>query len=196
MLKTKRLSIVPTFRCTLNCKLCGNHIPDFRRQGNTPSDATLEEMKSDIEEYVKVCAENGIPFVLKKYYGDITEQHFGGWIDNTGLRDYGETNEEIAEKVMNCPQVRLENMHCFKGKLHRCSNSLFIGELGLYRTPNVSAGDFADLYDDTLSLDEKREAIGNFYKTPRASCRYCSWKDADIAERHPACEQLVKGIYF
>ena len=29
MLKTKRMSIVPTFVCTLRCRLCSNHMPEF-----------------------------------------------------------------------------------------------------------------------------------------------------------------------
>ncbi|MBQ7478699.1 MAG: 4Fe-4S cluster-binding domain-containing protein, partial [Selenomonadaceae bacterium] len=45
MLRTKRVSIVPTFVCTLKCKLCSNHMPEFA----SPPKATVEEMKADID---------------------------------------------------------------------------------------------------------------------------------------------------
>ena len=45
MLKTKRMSIVPTFVCTLRCRLCSNHMPAFQN----PPRASVEEMKADID---------------------------------------------------------------------------------------------------------------------------------------------------
>jgi hypothetical protein len=138
------------------------------------------------DETVSLLEKNGIPYVLKKYYGD--EQHFGGWIDNTGLRDLGEADGVVTAKAAGCAQVRLENMHCYRGKLHRCSNSLFLHELGLFE-PNPR--DFLDLYDDTLTSGAKRSVIADFYKTPRKSCRFCSWKDADTLQRYDAAEQIM-----
>lgn len=270
MLTTKRLSIVPTMRCTLNCRLCSNHMPDFT---HPPADATADEMIRDIDlslslidhiawlqfvggeiflhrdmarvyeyaftrkdefdkliietnatiapreeevaalkkfgdgcevmisdygklsyhrdEFIKILTENKIPYRLKKYFGEIEEQHIGGWLDNTGLRDYGESAEEVIRKAASCAQVRLENMHIYHGKLHRCSNSLFMTELGVL-TPNP--GDFVDITDDSLSRDEKREIIGKFYKYPRKSCRYCRWKNGDDPgeARYVAAEQVPR----
>ena len=261
-LKTKRLSIVPTLRCTLNCELCSNHMPEFKN----PHDAPVENIKRDIDslfalfdkiewlqfvggeiflhkdmaqvyehcrshaakfdrliietnatllpredeitvlkkygatckimisdygplstkrdKIIEILQETGIEIVQKKYYGD--DQHFGGWIENTGLRDYGEPDHVVAEKAAGCAQVRLENMHCFHGKLHRCSNSLFMTELGLFE-PNEK--DYLDLYDNNLSVSEKRNVIRDFYKTPRKSCRFCTWKDGVDAKRFPAAGQ-------
>lgn len=263
MLTTKRLSIVPTLRCTLRCKLCSNHMTKFIK----PVDATAEEMIRDIDilfclfdkigwlqfvggeiflhkgmaevyshclkhrdkfdkliletnatllprdaeiaalrrygpdaevmisdygvlssrrdEMIRVLEAGGIACDVKKYCDD--NQHFGGWIDNTGCRDYGESDDVVAAKAARCPQVLLENMHCFRGKLHRCSNSLFMTELGLF-TPND--GDYVDLTDPGVPDDAKREIIRKFYQYPRKSCHYCLWKDAEILPRFPAAEQL------
>jgi MoaA/NifB/PqqE/SkfB family radical SAM enzyme len=155
----------------------------------------LKVMISDYGELSKVRDEltvifdkNNVEYVLKKYYGD--DQHFGGWIDNSEMHDIGETDEEIEIKAAGCPQVRLQNMHCFRGKLHRCSNSLFISALGR-SSPNTR--DFVDLNDEAVSKDEKIAVIDNFYKTATATCRYCRWKDADDAElmaRFGAAEQV------
>ena len=269
MLRTKRMSIVPTFVCTLRCKLCSNHMPAFQN----PPKATVEEMKSDIDrlfqlfdkiewlqfvggeifthrqldevfEYCKqysdqfdrlivetnatiiptekemgsllsfgdrlkvmisdygelskerdtlvaILEQHGIEYVLKKYYGDLENQHFGGWIDNTPCRDLLEPDDYVTRQAAQCAQVRLENMHVFRGKLHRCSNSLFLSELGVC-VPNH--GDFVNL-NDGGSLEEKRAVIDKFYLYPRKSCHYCTWKSGNSAERYSAAEQK-KGKNF
>lgn len=263
MLTTKRMSIIPTFVCTLRCRLCSNHMPAFEH----PPTASVEEMKADIDVlfalfdriewlqfvggeifthkhldevfdycrkydsqfdrlivetnatimptqaeqrsllafgkklkvmisdygelsrardgFVKLCEENGIEYVLKRYHGDLESQHFGGWIDNTPCRDLLEPDEYVTRQAAQCAQVRLENMHVFRGKLHRCSNSLFLSELGVC-VPN--RGDYVDLHDGT-NPEEKRAMIGKFYDYPRKSCHYCTWKSGDAAERYGAAEQ-------
>ena len=263
-LVTKRMSIVPTFICTLRCKLCSNHMPDFQK----PPYATVEEMCADVDhlfdlfdriewlqfvggeifthkhldevfeycqkydeqfdrliiesnatlmptdaemaslltygnklkvmisdygelsrvrdEMVNVFEKNGIEYVLKKYYGNIESQHYGGWIDNTPCRDLLEPDDYVTNQSAKCAQVRLENMHVFKGKLHRCSNSLFLSKLGVC-VPNTN--DFVDLNDDALTREEKRQIIGTFYDYPRKSCHYCTWKSGDDAQRYSAAEQ-------
>lgn len=263
MLNTKRMSIVPTMRCTLRCKLCSNHVTEFKK----PIDATVEEMIRDIDilfelfdkiewlqfvggeiflhkgmaevydhckvhrgkfsklilesnatilpreaeitslrkygqdakvmisdygtlssksdEFIRILESNEIPYVVKKYHDD--DQHYGGWIDNTACRDYGESDSMVAAKAAHCPQVLLENMHCFRGKLHRCSNSLFMSELKLF-VPNDR--DYVDLLDKSQSDNMKRDIIKDFYIYPRKSCHFCSWKDADSLQRYPAAEQI------
>lgn len=263
MLQTKRMSIVPTFVCTLRCRMCSNHMPEF----HNPPKASVEEMKSDIDklfqlfdkiewlqfvggeifthkhldevfeyckkyssqfdrliietnatlmpteremesllsygsklkvmisdygslsrakdQWVDFMEKNAIEYVLKRYYGEAEEQHFGGWIDNTACRDLLEPDDYVTAQAAKCAQVRLENMHVFKGKLHRCSNSLFLSELGVC-VPNKD--DFVNLNDDT-TLERKREMISRFYDYPRKSCHYCTWKSGDSAERYGAAEQ-------
>jgi hypothetical protein len=140
-----------------------------------------------IDEVKKALDKAGVPFVLKKYYGD--NQHFGGWIDNSGIKDSCEQDEMIARRAAKCPQVKIENMHCLGGKLHRCSNSTFMSALGRVIP---AKNDFVDMNDASVSLEEKRGIIRDFYKTPRASCRYCLWSNADTGkmERFPAAEQI------
>ena len=262
---TKRMSIVPTFVCTLRCKLCSNHMPEFVK----PPKASVEEMCSDIDhlfelfdhiewlqfvggeifthkeldfvfehckkydntfdrliiesnatvmptfaeldsllsygkklkvmisdygklskardQMVEFFEVNNIEYVLKKYYGDIENQHFGGWIDNTLCRDLLEPDNYVTKQSAICAQVRLENMHIFRGKLHRCSNSLFLSELGVC-VPNKN--DYIDLNDMSISRDEKRKILNSFYDYPRKSCHYCTWKSGDSAIRYGAAEQV------
>jgi small nuclear ribonucleoprotein (snRNP)-like protein len=130
---------------------------------------------------------NGIPFIIKKYHDD--DQHFGGWIDNSKLVKSNETADEAHQRTLGCQQVKLKNMHCYRGQLNRCSQSCFMYTLGVVQ-PNP--GDSVDLNDNSISLDEKREIIANFYNYPRASCFYCVWSEMEknILARFPAAEQL------
>jgi hypothetical protein len=48
VITTKRLSVVPTMRCSLHCKLCCNHMPEFEKIG-FPKDPTVDEIKRDID---------------------------------------------------------------------------------------------------------------------------------------------------
>lgn len=155
--------------------------------------AKLKVMISDygklsqaLDTFVKILDQNGIEYVLKKYYGDAESQHFGGWIDNTPCRDLLEPDDYVTKQAAQCAQVRLENMHVFQGKLHRCSNSLFLSELGVC-VPNYE--DYVDLHDDS-PLEEKQRIIQRFYTYPRKSCHYCTWKSGDLLPRYGAAQQI------
>jgi hypothetical protein len=138
-------------------------------------------------EFQKIFEENGMSITEKKYHGK--DQHFGGWIDNSQMKASGETDEQIAERVAKCPQVRIINMHCLKGKLYRCANSAFLAELDIVP---YKEDDFVDLNDTVATFDKKQKIISDFYTRPRASCRYCLWSNADTGsmKRYPAAEQV------
>lgn len=137
------------------------------------------------DQFVAFGKETGIECLLKKYYGE--DQYFDGWIDNTDPRDLKEPEDVLDVMVRHCPQNRIRNMHCYDGKLHACSNSCFMLEMGLFPPPE---GDFVDLRDASKGREEKREIISHFYDHPLLSCRYCKQKYSDILPRHPAAEQL------
>ena len=259
----RRLAIVPTTECTLNCRLCGDFLygPVKRRAipladvcrdvdacfglfdrvewlqfvggevfiyrdfakllryaqkyrgrfdklvietnatiaPNAEEQAAMLEYGRDLyvfisnygelsykrDELVSFMDDNGIDHSMKKYHGE--GQYFNGWIDNTEPRDLKEPGDVLEVNSKNCPQNRIKNMHVYDGKLHRCSNSCFMLEMGLFPPKDR---DFVDLRDDSLSRDEKREIIGEFYDHARRSCRYCKQKYMAVLERHPAAQQV------
>ena len=128
---------------------------------------------------------HGIEYSLKKYHGE--GQYFNGWIDNTNPVDLKEPGDVLEVNAKNCPQNRIKNMHVYDGKLHRCANSCFMLELGVFPPKD---GDFVYLRDDSLSRDEKREILRSFYDSARQSCRYCKQKYMAILPRHPAAQQV------
>lgn len=137
------------------------------------------------DEMIAICDKEHIPYLCKGYNGE--NQYYDGWIDNSGFKKFSGTEEELVQQRAKCPQVRIKNMHCFNGRLHRCSNSCFMTELGVNK-PAVS--DYVDLYDNSRTLEEKKDIVRGFYVKPVMSCRICSWWNADHAERFPAAEQI------
>jgi hypothetical protein len=136
------------------------------------------------ENFVKFLDVHDIEYSLKKYHG--ANQYYDGWIDNTDPYDLKEPGDVLEVNSRNCPQNRIKNMHVYDGKLHRCSNSCFMLELGVFPPKER---DFVDLRDNSLSREEKREIIGEFYDYARRSCRFCKQKYMMILPRYPAAQQ-------
>lgn len=143
------------------------------------------ELSRARDRFVEFAEQNQIDYRLKKYYGK--DQYFEGWIDNNNPRDLKEPGDVLEVNAKNCPQYICRNMHCFNGKLHRCSNSCFMQEMGLFPPKD---NDFVDLRDNSKSIEEKRDIIREFYTHARRSCRYCKFKYIGILPRHPAAEQI------
>lgn len=262
-LNLRRLAIIPTLVCTLNCKLCSNYIPLFKGNVNhVPveelirdidkifeivdytewlqfvggeifmrkdlwqvykhllnykdrfdkliliTNATVLPCEKDIEifknygnniqiqisdygkysykinELVDILNDNNIPYVVKKYHGEI--QHYGGWIDNTSFEDKGRTEDELIEQHKNCGQVGMMNYHMYRGKIQGCARSLLASELGKIIPADR---DYVDLYDESQTIEEKKYIIAHFNDSPRVSCRSCaSFLDTTI--RYNAAEQI------
>lgn len=137
------------------------------------------------DKFIDVLEKNHIDYQVKKYCGD--NQYCSGWIDNTELRDLQEPEDVLEVNARNCPQAKMKNMHCYDGKLHRCSNSCFMTELSIFPPKDR---DFVDLRDKSMSIEEKRDIIREFYNYPRQSCRFCKQKYMAVLPRYPAAEQL------
>lgn len=50
-LKLRRLAIIPTLLCTLNCKLCSNYIPEFKK---TAKHIPVDELKRDLDKIFEI----------------------------------------------------------------------------------------------------------------------------------------------
>lgn len=137
------------------------------------------------DSFVTFFERHRIDYRLKKYHGE--DQYFEGWIDNNDPHDLHEPGDVLEVNAKNCVQCRCRNMHCFDGKLYRCSNSCFMQEMGLFPP---KPGDFVYLHDGSAGREEKREIIEQFYEHARESCRYCKFKYIGILPRYPAAEQL------
>lgn len=143
------------------------------------------ELSKARDQFVAFAEQNHIHCQLKKYFGE--DQYFDGWIDNTDPRDLKEPGDVLEVNARNCPQALIKNMHCYDGKLHRCSNSCFMLEMKLFPPKE---GDFVELRDTSKTVEEKRNIIRRFYDYARRSCHYCKQKYMAILPRYPAAEQV------
>lgn len=143
------------------------------------------ELSRAKEKFIRFSEELGLDLRLKKYYGE--NQYYDGWIDNNNPHDLQEPEDVLEVNAKYCPQVFCRNMHCYDGKLHRCSSSCFMLEMGLFPPKD---GDFVDLRDNSKSREEKRQILRDFYSYARRSCHYCKFKYARVLPRYPAAEQL------
>lgn len=147
------------------------------------------ELSKASGQFAAFAAQHDFEFKMKGYQGE--DQWCGGWIDNTNPHDLHEPDDVLEVNAKNCPQVRTQNMQCYNGRLFRCAESCFMQEQeGLLPPPSPQKMDFVDLRDDSVSLEEKREILRDFYKYARRSCHYCKFKYADILPRYPAAEQI------
>jgi hypothetical protein len=128
--------------------------------------------------------ENGVPYVVKCYHGDM--QHYGGWVDNTRFDERGKSEDALREQFERCGQVAMRNFHMYRGRLHGCARSLMASELGKI---SPAKRDFVDLNDETETDEEKREKIRRFNDFPRVSCKSCVSFGEEIT-RYNAAEQL------
>lgn len=142
------------------------------------------ELSYDYDKFVAFLERGHLNYASKKYHGE--DQYYDGWIDNTNPHDLKEPGDVLEVNAKNCPQSRIKNMHVYDGKLHRCSNSCFMLEMGLFPPKE---NDFVDLRDPSMSREEKREVIRKFYDYARRSCIYCKQKYMAVLPRYPAAEQ-------
>ncbi|MDD5999631.1 MAG: radical SAM protein [Lachnospiraceae bacterium] len=143
-----------------------------------PLSHQIREMEAEFDR-------RGIPYVTKRFYGDI--QYYGGWVDCGGFDDRGQSEKEVADKFHNCWQVSLANYHMYRGKIHSCIRSLFGKDLGLVDVPEE---EFIDINNEQLTLEEMRERVRCFNSGPLYSCRFCGGFDSKNSKRYPAAEQV------
>ncbi len=261
----RRVAIVVTLRCNLNCKLCCNLVPHYTKENKPiiPKEDIISDIKALFELYEEITwlqfvggelflhpnmgdiikealkyssqfeklilmvnggimpnanamegilqagekiqvqisdygilspklkeletllEAHNIDFVTKSFHGDI--QHYGGWVDCGGFENRNYTKGELSNVFESCWQRRLENLHCYKGKLHNCIRSLFYDDLGEVIAPD---DEYIDLRSNNKTIAEKRAIADGFGKHVLNACKYCGGFDSENAQRFPAAEQV------
>ena len=176
-----------TLRIITNATLlpCKADLSVLRRFGNQ-----LEIQISDygilskVEQLTNLLYENQIYYTVKTYHGK--DQHYGGWIDNTKFEDLGLSGESLKNHFQHCGTRNIECYHAYRGKMYGCPPMWCTHALGIIK-PNRE--DYIDLYDTSMTREEKRLIISNFGKKPYALCNRCVIYSAD-SERFPAAQQM------
>jgi len=134
----------------------------------------------------KLLADNGIELRINMYCGE--EPYCGGWIDLGDISEYrGYTKAWLKQMVTDCHNANYKNLLVFKGQLHRCSNSSFGSDLGFF---SAKDNEFVDLFDTSLTLEQKKDKASKLASEPMTSCKYCSGFSINYSARFHPAEQL------
>ncbi len=141
------------------------------------------------DDMIKALEQNGITYRVNQYYGN--DQHHGGWVDYGSPREYrGYSSEKVKKIHTNCHNANWKNLIVFDGKLHPCTQSTFGSDFNFF-TP--ASDEVVDLFDSTLTLEQKKNIALGFGTKPLVACQYCNGFDPVNSKRIFAGKQLKKG---
>jgi organic radical activating enzyme len=172
----------------------GTLIPDMRIIELMKTDSKLkivvdhygDELSVHTWDIKELLEYNGLELRVNIYCGE--EPYCGGWIDLGDISQYRNyTNTWLKKQVSECHSANWKNLLVFKGQLHRCSNSSFGSDLGFF-VPKED--EFVDLFDNSLSLEIKREKASKLASQPMTSCQYCNGFNRETSARFHPAEQL------
>lgn len=138
------------------------------------------------KELVEILISNNIEYRIDKYYG--SNQYYDGWIDFGDMQDRKYSKEALLNVFKSCRQAQIKAPYIKDGKIFTCS----IQAAGIQHIP-LLRGEYINLRDSTVSVEERIKIATNFNKSPLKSCEYCNGFDAEKGERYPAAEQLPKN---
>ena len=173
-------TVVPDDRVLELIADCGKFF-DFVVDDYGPLSNRMKDLTERLEYYK-------IPYRIDCYTGE--DQHFNGWVKlgNYEYIDYGDT--ELLEQYRDCVQVKDEFAIVYEGKVFQCPYPL---RFFILKNVVPERNEFIDLYDDTLSIAEKREIAAGFYKTPTKACHCCFGFSEKKAQRYPAAVQAPRA---
>lgn len=128
-----------------------------------------------------------IPYRIDLYTGNA--QHFNGWV-KLGDYEYIEySEEELLAQHKDCVQVKDEFAIVYEGKVFQCPYPL-----RFYLIKNIlpERDEYVDLYDTSISVEDKRRIAAGFYRKPMKSCHCCFGFSEKEAKRYPAAEQAER----
>ena len=154
-------------------------------------------LSKKIDELSTVLNDAGIRNEIRNYTSE--DPHYGGWVDfgNLSVRKHTEAEARMLYAMCAYPQKMKFCFTVVDGVMYPCSPVRRCRELG---TDNPS--DYLDLFDDKLSIEEKRGRIVNIYNGNfLTACEYCNGMCDDSprfvpAEQIPISELIEKNDYI
>lgn len=143
-------------------------------------------LSTKTKEIDAVLKEADLPYVIRNYTS--TDAHCGGWVD-FGNAEKIHTPEEAEILFRKCSNANKLHycFYIFNGKVLPCTMMIH----RLYLGQKINSGDYIDLMDDTLTIEQQRQKISNIYGSGcLESCQYCNGM-CDDSPRYTPAEQLT-----
>jgi hypothetical protein len=142
-----------------------------------------------VNELEELLNSMGVHFSTRKYYGE--DLYCNGWVDFGDLTEKKHMTQDDTEYVFNqcaLPQKISFTFATLNGTMYPCI-SVKVGIDKGVTSPNKNES--LDLFDETLSIEEKQSRIISIQKIKSLSiCAYCNGL-CDDSPRFQAGEQLV-----
>lgn len=178
---TTNATIVPSDELCDIASHCGKEF-DFIVDDYGENSRNLEPLIRKLESY-------GIPYRVDVYHGK--EQRFGGWIffgDHTLIND----DDGAAKAYESCICPKNQFVCTNKGKAFSCVYAMGMNWVNGF---HENDGSYIDLFDDSVSIEEKRKIAANFCKQPITACKYCHGFDSENSQRYPGPpEQMPRRL--
>lgn len=184
-----------------------DHIQEFRITTNgtiVPEDRLLELISACGRSFSFVISNYGtlskkfsslmerlefykIPYRVDTYAGD--NQYFGGWVYLGDYQYIGYSEEELCRNYFDCVARKDKFLVVYEGKVFQCAYPY-----RFYALKNIlpEKDEYIDLYDDSLTIMEKRKIANVFFTKPMKSCQYCHSYHEKESKRYPAAEQMER----
>lgn len=172
-------TIVPDDKVLELIASCGKFF-DFVVDDYGPLSRNIKPLTERLEYYK-------IPYRIDCYTGE--KQHFNGWVKLGDYEYIDYSDEQLLQQHRECVQVKDEFAIVYEGKVFQCPYPLrFFMIKGILPEKD----EYIDLYDNSLTRDEKRAIAANFYKVPTKACHCCFGFSEKKAKRYPAAEQVER----
>lgn len=170
------------FRVTTNSTIVpSDRLLELAASCDKPFDFIVDdygEHSQNLVPLTKKLDEYRIPYRVDVYHGG--NQNYGGWIDFGDRTDQGYTDQDLQAVFKKCLAPKYPFTSVNDGKAFSC-----VFALSLYlSTGRLKVGDYVDLFDDSISLEEKREIARGFHTIPIDACRYCRGFDNENGKRY------------
>jgi hypothetical protein len=181
---TTNATIVPGDELLGYVRNCGKYA-DFILSDYGPYSINLNRIVEKLTKY-------DIPYRIDQYHGN--DQYFGGWVSFGNYERIDYTDDEADQIFRNCVAAKNHYTCVNDGKAFSCCYAM-----SLYLVKNLlwDDGSYIDLFDDSLSLEQKRKIAADFNKSIITPCHYCRGLETENSERYPGPpEQLprIKGL--
>lgn len=136
------------------------------------------------DQVIQTLEANKIDYRIDTYYGE--DQYYGGWIDFGDMTFKNYSNEELCRVFENCRSGKCGAPYIKNGKMYLCPvQATSSADIELLH------GEYVDLVDPNVTMEERIEVAKKFGLNPINSCKYCKGFNVN-SERQPAAEQLKK----
>lgn len=145
------------------------------------------ELSTKTQKIAAILEDSNISFRINNYYGE--QPYCGGWIDYGPLDKRRNYSKDVLENIYNqCHCAHWKTLLVFKGTLFPCCQAAFGHDFAYF---SLSKDEFVDLFDNSVSIEDKKDIVKKFGTAPITACQYCNGFDTQKSLRYPAAEQII-----